>query len=528
MANLVFDFLHHYQTGERRASDPADAYQYDEGHVMEAVVPVAVTSCEIHYWVRGQEEAEAYVPESITQNEDGSYSIIGHIPNTYFETYGELRVYIVVTDGTASITTYEGRIHICERSKPDDYVDDDPDNEATRVLTEAREAAATATAAAETCEEVLESIPEDYSTLSDDVSDLKDGLSDVEAQVTAALVTDTASGSIASFPDGADGVPVKSLTVDIEPVQSGSGDPSPTNIRPISGHTSAVVTRTGKNVITGTVNGRISPTANGTAIWTFNNDVISVIFPCVAGQTYTVNVLGQQGSGRWGVYDHTPAWDDVALDFGVNTSATITPNKSGLCYFYVGSASTDVSHAQVEIGTTSTAYESPNIQTYTIDLDGTRYGGTLDVGTGVLTVDRQIVDLGTLTWNYDSGLSRYESSVISDMKPSAARTGYILSDRYQSITDGRPSGNVTNNSIYTVIEKKIFVVDNAYSSASSFKTAVTGSLAIYPLVEPLTIQLTANEITTLLGQNNIWNDCGNTEVEYRADTKLYIQKVLNA
>lgn len=179
MANLVFDFLHHYVTGERRASDPADAYQYDEGHVMEAVVPVAVTSCEIHYWVRGQEEAEAYVPESITQNEDGSYSIIGHIPNTYFETYGELRVYIVVTDGTASITTYEGRIHICERSKPDDYVDDDPENEATRVLNEAREAAATATAAAETCEEVLESIPEDYSQLSDDVSDLKDGLSDM-------------------------------------------------------------------------------------------------------------------------------------------------------------------------------------------------------------------------------------------------------------------------------------------------------------------------------------------------------------
>lgn len=179
MANLVFDFLHHYQTGERRASDPADAYQYDEGHVMEAVVPVAVTSCEIHYWVRGQEEAEAYVPESITQNEDGSYSIVGHIPNTYFETYGELRVYIVVTDGTASITTYEGRIHICERSKPDDYVDDDPENEATRVLNEAREAAATATAAAETCEEVLESIPEDYSQLSDDVSDLKDGFHDV-------------------------------------------------------------------------------------------------------------------------------------------------------------------------------------------------------------------------------------------------------------------------------------------------------------------------------------------------------------
>ena len=48
---------------------------------------------------------------------------------------------------------------------------------------------------------------------------------------------DTASGSIASFSDGADDVPVKSIVCNIEPVQSGSGDPSPDNVRPISGFT---------------------------------------------------------------------------------------------------------------------------------------------------------------------------------------------------------------------------------------------------------------------------------------------------
>lgn len=185
MANLVFDFLHSYETGERRESEPANAYQYDEGHVLEAVLPEAVTSCEIHYWIRGQEKSEAYTPGSITQNDDGSCTVIGNIPNLYFETNGELRVYIVVTDGSASITTYEGYVHICQRSMPDDYVDDDPENEATRVLTEAQEAAATATAAAETCEEVLESIPEDYSQLSEDVDTLKDGLLDLRGGVPA-------------------------------------------------------------------------------------------------------------------------------------------------------------------------------------------------------------------------------------------------------------------------------------------------------------------------------------------------------
>lgn len=185
MANLVFDFLHNYVTGERRASDPADAYQYDEGHVLEAVVPVAVASCEIQYWIRGMEKADAYTPTSITQNTDNTYTILGNIPNSYFETNGDLRVYIVVTDGDASITTYEGYIHIKERQMPEDYVDDDPDNEAVRVIAEAQAAAATATqkasdaaASAEQAQEILDSIPEDYSQLTEDVSNLKDDLNE--------------------------------------------------------------------------------------------------------------------------------------------------------------------------------------------------------------------------------------------------------------------------------------------------------------------------------------------------------------
>ena len=45
------------------------------------------------------------------------------------------------------------------------------------------------------------------------------------------------SGSTASFTAEAEGLPLKSVLVNIEPVQSGSGDPSPSNVRPISGWT---------------------------------------------------------------------------------------------------------------------------------------------------------------------------------------------------------------------------------------------------------------------------------------------------
>lgn len=49
-------------------------------------------------------------------------------------------------------------------------------------------------------------------------------------------IIDTASGAIASFPDGS-GLPMRSLLATIEPQQSGTGDPSPENVRPISGWT---------------------------------------------------------------------------------------------------------------------------------------------------------------------------------------------------------------------------------------------------------------------------------------------------
>lgn len=61
----------------------------------------------------------------------------------------------------------------------------------------------------------------------------------------AAYPTDTATGSPANFPDGADGVPVEDLTVAIGLAQSGSGTPSPANVRPITPWTGLTLSHSG-------------------------------------------------------------------------------------------------------------------------------------------------------------------------------------------------------------------------------------------------------------------------------------------
>jgi hypothetical protein len=53
------------------------------------------------------------------------------------------------------------------------------------------------------------------------------------------------SGSVASFNSDYNKIPVNSLICNIEPIQSGTGDPSPDNVRPISGRTGLTVSHSG-------------------------------------------------------------------------------------------------------------------------------------------------------------------------------------------------------------------------------------------------------------------------------------------
>lgn len=73
------------------------------------------------------------------------------------------------------------------------------------------------------------------------LGELSRQLSYVEEAVNdaAPVIINTASGDIASFADGADNRQIRKIVATIEPVQEGTGDPSPDNERLISGWTGA-------------------------------------------------------------------------------------------------------------------------------------------------------------------------------------------------------------------------------------------------------------------------------------------------
>lgn len=80
----------------------------------------------------------------------------------------------------------------------------------------------------------------DGTTTTFDVTDGEVSEEDLNEKIAKILPEDSASGDIASFPDGSDLVPARSVKVELTPIQSGSGTPSPDNVRPIYGRTECV------------------------------------------------------------------------------------------------------------------------------------------------------------------------------------------------------------------------------------------------------------------------------------------------
>lgn len=181
-------------------------------------------------------------------------------------------------------------------------------------------------------------------------------------------------------------------------------------------------------------------------------------------------------------------------------------------------------------------YVSPTTQqadatVYTIDLDGTRYGGTLDVTSGVLTVTHKAVDLGTLSWTYKTQgyFDGYLASVVNEIKrpSSGSELVGIISSQYVENTSNQIY-NATNDGVIAVRYSNgdIWVRDTSQgTNATTFKTNMSGVTAVYELATPLTVNLTAQEIELLQGANNVWASSGDVTVKYATTSSIIPLKI---
>lgn len=127
------------------------------------------------------------------------------------------------------------------------------------------------------------------------------------------------------------------------------------------------------------------------------------------------------------------------------------------------------------------------------------YYGDEKASDGVIDRKFGIVDLGSLTWTYDSTYSRFLAICIG-MKKQNARTIQFVCGKYTSVADGRSVQEVPDKSIYNnTVESGvgagayIIITDSSYNDATVFGAAMSGVYVIYPLDTPTTEQSTPFE-----------------------------------
>ena len=295
----------------------------------------------------------------------------------------------------------------------------------------------------------------------------------------AEVINNMATGSIAHIEDGANNYSINSLITDINHIQN------------LHGYNSPWAGGEGKNLLDPSKVSTI--TAYGLTI-TFSNNVFSISGTpttqtaslsfnfveysdySLSGKNYVIQALENSGTPIKSIYGfRTEQEKRVAIVFdsvanptinttfklsASTTSQTVWSPYENICPI-TGWTGTTISQSGEDTSNPTTRNISWQSEA------GIIYGGTLDVISGVLTVT-------------DQNIASYNG-------------------------ENLPSTWISDRDVYSVGE-----------------TPTIGAQVVYKLATPATYQLPPQEIKTVLGINNIWSNTGNATVNYKADTKLYI------
>ena len=320
----------------------------------------------------------------------------------------------------------------------------------------------------------------------------------------------------------------------IVPVQEGEGDPSPENVRPISGWTEANLLVGGRNLFD------ISKVENitGKTYHLLNNGdgTLSIKTPAgdsgVSTRKTLRDFVGDLPDGNYFLTAKTTGSGSMIYLGGVNVvwsfnkvrNLTSADLDSTVAFYASGpGTSAVISDIQIEPGSQASPYTpyNPASKTITLPFWQTVYGGTLNWTTGVLTIKNQkLIFDGSENWISGSG-----------------DNGYILggSDAFVqnqiAVCNIAVPTAVTNlTGFHLRISYNFFRFQgfaDKYPDAESFKAFLQTQNAeiAAELVTPITIQLTPQEILALSGVNTLYTDTGDTTVSGRADPTTIINQL---
>lgn len=281
---------------------------------------------------------------------------------------------------------------------------------------------------------------------------------------------------------------IDSLVAYIEPVQAGTGDPSPDNIRPITGFSSVNVFRTGKNLLGGDAFADAAVVAVNNATYCAKNEETKTVF-LTANQAISQKVFSQP------------------LKFKENTRYTIivkgkksnTNNSAMIDVHYTDGSRADIRFNDGRAITADTLYTQAYVTAAnkTVKELATYYAS----GTATLYYDECGVFEGVLT---AAGFEEYKGAKYSSSLSEAAGTvfggsfdfvsGELIVDRSEITSyngETLPSTWISDRDVY-----------------SQGATPTIGAQVVYALETPIKYYLSEATAQLLLGENVFFANSG--------------------
>ena len=344
--------------------------------------------------------------------------------------------------------------------------------------------------------------------------------------------------NIAGYPGANDTIAPSDVTYfQLEEGSSSTAYAPYSNICPISGWTGANVTRTGKNLFDPTTfssrsnyydvndDGSVKIKASDSSGWN------SVPIISLKAGTYTVSI-NDYTSGNYQVETSEDNYTSPTHK-RYDAAFTFTLTKDGGIKVKMGTGGATLPQTVkpiLNIGYTAASYSPYVGDTYSITFPseaGTVYGGTLDVTTGKLTVDRaKIVLDGTQQISRENWKPQAKSVgwiYPYDLTRNVVGTGAVMQNVISNALPSKPFNALQsiNGPGIALASNQTYGISVMYPNTTlTTASAINAFLAehpidvVYELATPQTYQLTPTEVTTLLGDNTIWADTGDVSVTY--------------
>lgn len=346
--------------------------------------------------------------------------------------------------------------------------------------------------------------------------------------VLAILPTDSASGNPCVITD-AFNTDAKSVKLTLNPIQSGSGTPSPQNVRPISGRTQSVVTRCGVNLVPYVEGGTINQ-ATGADDATSTTVSRTGFIPIGESTTFTISgYIGSSVNCRIFKYkkDKTYITNTIVT---LSSGSTSISTDSDTAYIRM-QANVEIfpytsSQLMVNIGNNSKSYEPYNGESITRTYGTTIYGGTDDVTGEGLASDwyrKSSLTRGSLDSSGKLYQIVYTGRTIKPLYSTSVKSPYVLCSHLETLS--LENARALNAKCICQYANAIYI--GGYVGDENTLDALLASndfQVFLKIGEPVDFPLTAQNLPLLKGDNVITTDADSIDVEYAADIALYIAK----